>query len=234
MQGTTPKVVMICCTKPRQAAFAGGAPITCASVRNALEAAALPLRCSTQQLVQWVTRHRKREQVTKSKAPQCLQDLVIACKSMPTGLAALQRSEVHELVLLESPQIRSEEVFVPFSCRGMLETLRSLKQHRVALVLDAKYQLLNNTLAVATIGLLSRRKEPSRTTLKRAGERREQAWVLTTTMLPLVQAIMHAESGENFAQLYDLLCRTATQLYHVDLPSVVLQVHKDYAPGPAL
>ena len=128
-------------------------------------------------------------------------------------------------------QIRldSDDVFVPFACRGMFQTMRRWSGSVVCLVVDVKMKVLEHGRGVATASLLT--KTGLRNT--RLGEGRKQGKACASRPFPLVQAVVGSESHDLMVSFFRLLCDVwDTHAAHcVPLCDHVVQVHKDFAPG---
>ena len=123
----------------------------------------------------------------------------------------------------------SDDVFVPFACRGMFQTMRRWSGSVVCLVVDVKMKVLEHGRGVATASLLT--KTGLRNT--RLGEGRKQGKACASRPFPLVQAVVGSESHDLMVSFFRLLCDVwDTHAAHcVPLRDHVVQVHKDFAPG---
>ena len=134
-------------------------------------------------------------------------------------------------MLLGSPVITAERVFIAWSCRGMLAPLGQLAGKFVALVIDGKQKLFREQYTIVTVGMLVKRQTRSSTTAGRRGSKRVQVEGQTCTMRPLAQALANAETEENILSLFAELCKVAHSLFQCNLKDHVVQVHKDFGPG---
>ena len=127
-------------------------------------------------------------------------------------------------------RLDSDDVFVPFVCRGMFQTMRRWSGSDVCLVVDVKMKVLEHGRGVATASLLT--KTGLRNT--RLSEGRKQGKACASRPFPLVQAVVGSESHDLMVSFFRLLCDVwDTHAAHccVPLRDHVVQVHKDFAPG---
>ena len=140
-----------------------------------------------------------------------------------------------DLVVRPAPArvISPERVCIAFSCEGMLRVLGRVQSSRLALAVDVKQGCIQHGWGIATVSLLVK-DELRNTSLGRdAAGRRVQGEAWTSHALPVMQAIVNAETVANFEDIFRSLCHAWGTL-NVDKPSlheVVRQVHKDFAPA---
>ena len=140
---------------------------------------------------------------------------------------------VDALYLLEGVvHVSEQRVFVAYTCRGMLATLRRYVGDVVHLAVDAKMKVLTGGMGVATLSRLV--KDGLRNTnLCHQETGRVQGRARTTHAMPFLQATMHQESEQNYASLFE----AAEALWKECCPErpplqqCVRQLHKDFAPG---
>ena len=94
-----------------------------------------------------------------------------------------------DLYVLEPVVVSSAEVFVPYTCKGMLSVLSRFQEEEVNLAVDAKMKVLEGGAGVATLSLLV--KDGLRCTDLNLGAGRVQGKAFTSRAMPFVQATMH-------------------------------------------
>ena len=120
---------------------------------------------------------------------------------------------------------------VTFCSKGMFDTLRKFSGTRAHVIVDTKMKVLKRQRGVATVFLAV--KDGLRPPSFHTGAGRKQGRALTTHALPVLQAIMDAESTLNHVDLFAAL-RHLWGEAHPDGPefsSVFRQMGKDFAPG---
>ena len=140
-------------------------------------------------------------------------------------------SASEDLYVLEPRVVSSTEVFVPYTCKGMLSTLSRFVGDEVNLAVDAKMKVLNGGAGVATLSLLV--KDGLRSTDVNAGAGRVQGKAFTTRAMPFLQATMHQETTANYVRLFAVAETLWAQCCPSQLPlkQCVRQLHKDFAPA---
>ena len=180
-----------------------------------------------EQMSTWMQNHSRKRRDPSSKqvtaAGQEVAPTQIALEDWPRCGKALE-----DLYLLGPQVVSAAEVFVPFTCRGMLSRLSHYSEEFVNLAVDAKMKVLDRGAGVATVSLLV--KDGLRCTDVGAGAGRVP---FTTRAVPFLQATMHQETTANYVRLF----RVAAELWEACHPSrpplreCVRQLHKDFAPS---
>lgn len=127
--------------------------------------------------------------------------------------------ELHGLYILGPWELSDSVAFIGFTCRGMVQTLARCGGGAVHLVVDTKMGMLNGGWGVATVSILVK-DQLRMTTLTRRGPhtdaadrpgpapaRRVQARAWTCHAMPIVQAVIHAETTANYIALFRALER---------------------------
>jgi hypothetical protein len=138
--------------------------------------------------------------------------------------ASYAAEDCTRLLLFGERVIRGDRLCISWTCRGMLRNLEGLGGKALAIVLDAKQSITAQQFSILTVGLMARREEPSSTTAGRFLGRRRQVDCMTSTMRPLAQCLIDAESNSNVLDFLRAVCGIAQQYCHVDLEHQVLQV----------
>ena len=132
------------------------------------------------------------------------------------------------LLLLRPRVVSAAEVFVPYTCQGMLAALKRFAEKNVNLAVDAKMKVLEGG---ATLRLLA--KDGLRSADVSASAGRVQGKAFTTRAVPFAQATMHQETAANYLRLVAVAealwaqsCPERPPLKHC-----VRQLHKDPAPA---
>ena len=94
----------------------------------------------------------------------------------------------------------SAEVFVPYTCKGMLSVLSRFQEEEVNLAVDAKMKVLEGGAGVATLSLLV--KDGLSCTDLNLGAGRVQGKAFTSRAMPFAQATMHQETSANYTRLF--------------------------------
>ena len=183
-----------------------------------------------EQMSTWMQNHRRKRRDPSSKqvtaAGQEVAPTQIALEDWPRCGKALE-----DLYLLGPQVVSAAEVFVPFTCRGMLSRLSHYSEEFVNLAVDAKMKVLDRGAGVATVSLLV--KDGLRCADVGAGAGRVQGRAFTTRAVPFLQATMHQETTANYVRLF----RVAAELWEACHPSrpplreCVRQLRKDFAPS---
>ncbi len=129
---------------------------------------------------------------------------------------------------VRSPIMTEERVYIPLSCTGMLNRLSKAKGKYLRLVVDAKQGVVAGTWGVLTLGFVVCRQEVSSASF-RVGRRRVCLQCQTSTMQPIMMAIIQAEDSPNLQYAFEDLCGLCKTHGDFDLPIALLQVQKDYA-----
>ena len=123
-------------------------------------------------------------------------------------------------------------VCAPFSCQGMVNTLRRWSDSTVVMTVDTKQNCLAHGYGVLTMSMLHKYKL-RRTTLARHGGKKVQGDMFTSHASPVLQAVIHVESTENIVRAFQAVCqlwqRAAPQ--RRPLPECLSQIHKDFLPA---
>ena len=146
-------------------------------------------------------------------------------------LANAAVDDVHVLVDVREPVISRERVYIPFSSKGMLASVRNGRSQCLKMVLDGKQKVLNNQWAILTIGFIVRRQDLGSTSSRKKSGERIKLMAHTSTMQPFMQAIIDQESTENIADALEDTAKLCAQIAQIDLKQWLMQMHKDYAKG---
>ena len=147
------------------------------------------------------------------------------------------QASVPDLCVLPEHVITGESVFVPFLCKGMACTVQRYTAPRVHLAIDAKMKVLSRGMGIATVSLLVKDGLRNATFARGfAGQvraTRVQGRAFTTRAMPIFQAIIDAETTQNFARLLAHTESLWRQLRPHDpsLRVILRQLHKDFVPG---
>ena len=140
-------------------------------------------------------------------------------------------AEIHGLYVLSRGVVCSDaETFIPFTCPGMMSVLSRYSAVDVLLGVDSKQKVLDRGMGVLTVSLLA--KTGLRNT--RLQGTRQQIRACVTRGLPVLQAIIHAESSPNADRMFALLEQLWVETHGSGRPPLrdcVKQVHKDFAPA---
>lgn len=128
--------------------------------------------------------------------------------------------------------IERGRVYVPLINERMKRRMRLYGHKRVHLSVDRKMKCLRHGHGITTLSILVRSTIKRNTTLKRAGAVRTQIRAHTLRAKPILHAIMDEESTDNFVQLFEDADSLWSSIAPTpNLPAIVMQLHKDYAPG---
>ena len=167
----------------------------------------------------WIIR-QSRQANGNASAPRSMSQRAPVVASLQAGLApfkmlswqaVLEEDDMAKLCVLPTMAVHSAEAlgtqhgtgYIPFLCRGMLESLRRWQSNMpIALSVDAKVSKGQHAWRTATIGLLHK-SELRRTSLTRGaeGQGRVQMMAYPSSFVPLLQARVHQETKENYRML---------------------------------
>ena len=216
------------------AAFPGNKKLTVKEVRAAFEASKAPLRCTQEQLKQWITRQNRQ----KRGKPQQQTISVHEMKGAVERWAAEQPASFADatlttLRLVGTPVFSAKQVCFAWSARGLLNHLRGLHERQpLCLTVDGKQRVASSGGVVATIGIMATSAEPRNTTLSREADgKKMQLKLRTSTVQPILQAYMDAESNENWTWVFETGCDLVEAEFGYRLEDRVLQVQADFNDG---
>lgn len=204
-------------------------PLTTARVRDALKTAGLPVRCTSQQLNDYVAREKKKQGGQSSSKAELtvgeLQARVNAFRPLDTQWRALPW---HQLIVVGAV-IEAERVCIVFTCPGMLDRAKAAESKFIKLVVDGKQKVVTNDYTIITVSFLV----PSESAVQTRGaaKRSSRVKAYTCTQEPFLQAFVSSESDKNMTQVFETARNISAEHCGLDMEHQVLQVHKDYAPG---
>ena len=151
----------------------------------------------------WLRNWSKKHQTVKKKDTAVAAAVEMDIAHMPRSPCAA----VEKLFLCKAPIINKDEVCIIFSCKGMLDTMCRYDSGQVCLAVDGKKKVASRNYDVATVSLLVKDKlRPTHLTNMHRGVRTQaRAW--TSHAVPLLQAIFHSESAQNYKRLFHCLCK---------------------------
>jgi hypothetical protein len=131
------------------------------------------------------------------------------------------RQQDHDtgLCVLPGSVLTETRGYIPFTCKGMVKLLQSYKHEQLILGVDAKVGKGNGAWRIATIGFYVK-DELVRSSLRRFDEgRRVRCLAYTTTFRPLLQALMHHETTNNYRDFFN---------HFLDLGAFVLRISREH------
>ena len=148
---------------------------------------------------------------------------------LPTAPPAEQSG----LFALSSSTVTCNRVYVSLCNRALIRHIQNYAHNRIHLSVDRKMKCLKHGWDIATISLLVRNDTRATATLSRNRHQRIEGKAFTLNAKPLLHAVMHEETTENWQALF----RDADQLWEQYAPGAgrmserVAQVLKDFAAG---
>lgn len=142
----------------------------------------------------------------------------------------LSQRDLSAMTVWPEIRISSGHVFLPFGCRGMLESIVKLQNSEIALSIDGKVKTLRGRWEILTLGFLFRRPETHSTVLKRlqntishsshstqSQARSRKRWCVsmqrhTTCFAPVLQCLTLSENNVDVGQLLHLMLQELIRL----------------------
>ena len=216
------------------AAFPGNKKITVKEVRAVFEANNAPLRCKEEQVKQWSTRqnrgkrgHPQRQVVTVHEMKAVVEAWV---KQQPATFAD---ATLTGLRVVGVPVHSAKQICFAWTARGFLNHLRNWPDEQpVCLTVDGKQRISSSGAVIATIGIMATSSELRNTTVDRHSDgKKVQMKLKTSTVQPVMQAYIDAESNENWAWVFETVCELVEAEFGIFLKDWVLQVQADFNDG---
>ena len=210
--------------------------ITTKSIRTALKKSGIKCRHTGEQLSNFVgrynTTHRFAPVADQHRTPvELLRSHVEQWVGKQGVMAASRQAQLHILNDVREPIIESGRIYIPFASKGMLASIRGARGQYLKMVVDAKQKVLTNRWSILTVGFIVRRQTLSTTSSHGPGGKRAQVKAHTSTMQPLLQALIDTESEDNLAAIFEDAGKVCQSIAGIDLPRWLIQVPKDYAKG---
>ena len=182
---------------------------------------------SDRQIVQYLNRYKRSRAALDPLLPAAKDTLAEMRVCLQDFLVEDHSNRCKPFVLGE-PTLATDDLFVPFTCRGMLACLTRYSAATLHLAVDAKMQVVKMGLCIATLSLLVK---PGlrKTTLLRLSGVSCQAAAFVTSAYPVLQALMHAETSKNYERLFRTCIGVWRDLRGTDPVPLVTQVHKDFS-----
>ena len=181
-------------------------------LRELFRTKGMEVRCTDDQLRDFVKRYNRehRDHPAQDKMPVALfQQHIDAWLAQQPATDECNLERLQVLRDLREPVISEDRIYVPFASKGMLKRIRGAIGKWVKLVVDAKQNVVAKDWSILTLGFILCRQAPSWTRVreKRKGKDGVQLHLQTSTMQPVLQAIIHAEEHEviEYASPPDLL-----------------------------
>ncbi len=113
-----------------------------------------------------------------------------------------------DLCVLDHPAhaLSSQRVCIVFACQGMLKALGRVNTSALAVAVDVKRQCMQHGWGVATLSVLAKDELRNTTLGRNAGGRRVQGQAWTAHAAPVLQAIVNAETADNFEHIFRATC----------------------------
>jgi hypothetical protein len=182
------------------------------------------------QISNWIRREKQKAKL-QNEAPPHHAENVVGTVALSLESWYPTPAEIHGLYVLSRGVVCSDaETFIPFTCPGMMSVLSRYSAVDVLLGVDSKQKVLDRGMGVLTVSLLA--KTGLRNT--RLQGTRQQIRACVTRGLPVLQAIIHAESSPNADRMFALLEQLWVETHGSGRPPLrdcVKQVHKDFAPA---
>ena len=198
-------------------------PLTTARVCDALKTAGLPVRCTTQQLHDYVSREKKNQQgQSSSKADLTIGELKARVDAFPPMDTQWRALPCHQLIVVQGAIVEAERVCIVFTCPGMLDRARAAESKFIKLVVDGKQKIVTNDYTMSFL-------VPSEAAVQTRGaaKRSSRVKAYTCTQEPFTQAFVSSESLK-----LETARNISAEHCGLDMEHQVLQVHKDYAYAP--
>jgi hypothetical protein len=205
-----------------------------ATARQAFATAEVPLDLASKQLHDLVKRQRKDVAKPGSQAAVTIAEMRASVDSWQEQQPSYSEAPLHKLLVLSTPSgsvVEESRVYVPFSCRGMLERLRGAQGQKLKLVVDMKQKVLTNQYGVITLAFLVNKQATSWSPVVHTSHVRRTLEVHTSTAVPFLQCLVHSEEQRNYVAAFQDAIWLCKEYGGVDLKMQLIQIHKDYAKG---
>jgi hypothetical protein len=177
-------------------AFPGDKRVTVKEVRAVFEANNAPLRCTEEQLKQWITRHNRAKRGQPQRATISVQEMKAAVESwVEQQPATFADATLTTLRVVGAPIYSAKQVCFAWTARGFLNHLRGLPDEQpLCLTVDGKQRISTSGAVIATIGIMATSVEPRNTTASRQNDgKKVQLKLKTSTVQPIMQAYIDSE-----------------------------------------
>ena len=216
------------------ATFPGDKRATVKEVRAAFEAKNMPLRCTEQQLKQWVTRHNRQKAGQPQRQTITVEEMKASVERwVQQQPATFADATLSALRVVGTPIHTAKQICIAWSAWGFLNHLRGLKADRpLCVTVDGKQRISTTGAVIATVGIMATSGEPRNTTVSREDDGKKlQMQLKTSTVQPLMQAYIDSESNENWTWVFECLCELVQAEFGVCIREQVLQVQADFHDG---